>query len=107
MIARSTSVGRTRLTCATALLLSLIFLKSCQHVTTQSDNTLNEPEVLPTTIEDIIKETKVGYIKLDSEIEINATPSDVVVVMLGGSGGPDGDNPLGGTGMMNPGVQTH
>ena len=105
MIARSTSVGRTRLICATALLLSLIFLKSCQHVTTQSDNTLNEPEVLPTTIEDIIKETKVGYIKRDSEIEINATPSDIVVVMLGGSGGPDGDNPLGGTGMMNQGFK--
>ena len=80
-------------------------MKSCQHVTTQSDNTLNEPEVLPTTIEDIIKETKVGYIKLDSEIEINATPSDIVVVMLGGSGGPDGDNPLGGTGMTKQGFK--
>ena len=105
MIARSTSFGRTRLTRALALILSLMFLKSCQHVTTQSDNTLNEPVVQPTTIEDIIRETKVGYIKRSSEIEINATPSDIVVVMLGGSGGPDGDNPLGGSGMTKQGFK--
>ena len=95
----------SRATRAMALLLSLIFLTSCQHVTTPSDNTLNEPELQPATIEDIIKETKAGYIKRDSEIEINATPSDIVVVMLGGSGGPDGDNPLGGTGLTNQGFK--
>ena len=68
----------------TSLLLSLVFLTSCQHVTT------NEPEVQPAGIEDIIKETKVGYVrKRASEIEINATSSDVVVVMMGGSSGPD------------------
>ena len=95
----------SRATRATALLLSLIFLTSCQHVTTQSDNTLNEPVVQPTSIEDLIRETKVGYITRDSEIEIKATPSDIVVVMLGGSGGPDGDNPLGGSGMTNQGFK--
>jgi len=83
---------------ATTLLLSLIFLTSCQHVTT------NEPEVQPASIEDIIKETKVGYVrKRASEIEINATPSDIVVVMMGGSSGPDGNNTLGGSDMTDQG----
>ena len=85
---------------ATPLLLSLIFLTSCQHVTT------NEPEVQPAGIEDIIKETKVGYVrKRASEIEINATPSDVVVVMMGGSSGPDGNNTLGGSDMTDQGFK--
>jgi len=84
----------------TSLLLSLIFLTSCQHVTT------NEPEVQPASIEDIIKETKVGYVrKRASEIEINATPSDIVVVMMGGSSGPDGNNTLGGSDMPDQGFK--
>ena len=85
---------------ATTLLLSLIFLTSCQHVTT------NEPEVQPASIEDIVKETKVGYVrKRASEIEINATSLDVVVVMMGGSSGPDGNNTLGGSGMTDQGFK--
>lgn len=95
----------SRAALATALLLSLIFLTSCQHVTTQSDSTLNEPDAQPTTIEDLIKEAKVGYIKRASKIEINATPSDIVVVMMGGSGGPDGDNPLGSSDMTDQGFK--
>ena len=84
----------------TSLLLSLIFLTSCQHVTT------NEPEIQPASIEDIIKETKVGYVrKRASEIEINATSSDVVVVMMGGSSGPDGNNTLGGSDMPDQGFK--
>jgi len=84
----------------TSLLLSLVFLTSCQHVTT------NEPEVQPAGIEDIIKETKVGYVrKRASEIEINATSSDVVVVMMGGSSGPDGNNTLGGSDMPDQGFK--
>ena len=95
--------GATR---AMPLLLSLIFLTSCQHVTTQGDSALNEPEVQPASIEDIIKDTKVGYIrKRASEIEINATPSDIVVVMMGGSSGPDGDNTLGGRDMTDQGFK--
>ena len=89
--------GATR---ATPLLLSLIFLTSCQHVTT------NEPEVQPASIEDIIKETKVGYVrKRASEIEINATSSDIVVVMMGGSSGPVGNNTLGGSDMTDQGFK--
>ena len=85
---------------ATSLLLSLIFLTSCQHVTT------NEPEVQPASIEDIIKETKVGYVrKRASEIEINATSSDIVVVIMGGSSGPDGNNTLGGSDMPDQGFK--
>jgi hypothetical protein len=66
-----------------------------------AQTSFEKSEVQPTSIEDIIRETKVGYIKRASEIEINATPSDIVVVMLGGSGGPDGDNPLGGSTILS------
>lgn len=74
-------------------------------LTTEAPKPEPEPKPEPKPIEDIIRETKVGYITRDSEIEINATPSDIVVVMLGGSGGPDGDNPLGGSDMTNQGFK--
>jgi hypothetical protein len=89
----------------TALLLSLIFLTSCQPVTTQGNKAVNESVVQPSSIEDIIKETKPGYIKRSSEIGINATPSDIVVVMMGGSGGPKGDNTLWGSDMTDQGFK--
>ncbi len=77
-----------------------------QQIMLESDDRdLGTIVVQSTSIEDIIKETKVGYIKRASEIKINATPSDIVVVMLGGSGGPDGDNPLGGSDMTNQGFK--
>ena len=81
------------------VLIGLVVLAFCAGCCAQTS--FEKSEVQPASIEDIIRETKVGYVKRDSEIEINATPSDIVVVMLGGSGGPDGDNPLGGSGMTN------
>jgi hypothetical protein len=43
----------------------------------------------------IVRTNKVGYVTQDSQITINAVLSDIVIVMLGGSTGPDGSIPLG------------
>lgn len=76
------------------------------NTTGEPDKKLVEAGLKQLEIEDIIKEAKVGYIrKRASEIEINATPSDIVVVMMGGSGGPKGDNTLGGSDMTDQGFK--
>jgi hypothetical protein len=85
--------------------LLIVFSSCLANAETVAVTPLNEPEVQPTSIEGIIRETKVGYIKRASEIEINATPSDIVVVMMGGSGGPKGDNTLGGSDMTDQGFK--
>lgn len=83
--------------------LLIVFSSCIANAETVAVSPLNEPEVQPTSIEGIIRETKVGYIKRAPKIRIKATPSDIVVVMMGGSGGPKGDNTLGGSDMTDQG----
>jgi hypothetical protein len=46
----------------------------------------------PTPSDNLIKQAKASFVTRDTQVSINASPSDIVCIIMGASSGPDGNN---------------